>query len=395
MKRILALLLSVLLLFSFAGAGTPIAGEDPEPSAAPIWSDEHMFSLGTINGDTYENQYLGYGCKLEGWTFADAGTIATMNQFASATMSEDIQELYRSSASFTEMYASSADGLKSVNIQYQNIEKMYGNTIDGLDLDALMQVIAPQLPSVLEQSGYSGVTVEAGSVSIGNDVHPGVIINGTVSGLKCYQKQACIRTDEYIIYLCATSFQTDTTDEILSLFYPLTGTIYVSPADKLNLVIRVPNENWKAEEDASMVTFTNSASASGENYVGILSEDMSFLSEDLQTASILDVAINSMLEEALAEASDADFSEISDCLVGGKYNGRITSGTLKVDGIDAAMNANFVGWFAESHLYLALTLCGAADDAETSAFLQSILNSFQTATAYAAESGEAQTAPAA
>lgn len=215
MKRLFAVLLSLILLFSLTGAASSVLAEN-----SGITTDA-LFSLGTIDGDVYENPYLGYGCRLEGWTYADSDYIAMVNNLSRSMLSSDVQEMLQKASTYIEMLATSPDNLSTITIQYQNIASTYGPGFKNVPVETLIDAALPTMPSVFEQNGFKDVKAEAATVLVGGDEHPGIVITSTYYGMANYQKEACIRTDDYVIFICATSFLEDRTDQLLSYFYPL------------------------------------------------------------------------------------------------------------------------------------------------------------------------------
>ena len=405
MKRLSAILLSLILLFSLTGAGQPVLGGDPEPTADPGITTEALFSLGTINGDVYENPYIGYGCKLEGWTYADAEYIATINNLSGSVMSSDVQEALKKAGNFTEMFATSPDQLSTINIQYQDISSTYGEVFNSYPLESVLEFAAPSVASIMEQSGYSDVKAETGVVNLGGDDHPGLIISSTYSSIPCYQKEACLKTDDYMIFVCVTSFVTDKTDELLSYFYRLedanvsatadaeTEIVCFSPKEELDFAVRYDNPDWTYEFGSEGVSFTNTAAAQDTCQMELMTMDMTGMEGFAEY--VLDIVMASMKSELVKQFEEIEFSEPSETIVGGKYNGRSVDMLITVPLLGEKMNAYMTAWATDSMLYMLVAYSVESELDNTLSMYSQLLSSFETADEYLARTGSASLEPAA
>lgn len=398
MKRLSAILLSLIFLFSLTGAGSPILGGDPEPTSAPGFVTDALFSLGTINGDVYENPYIGYGCKLEGWTYADAEYIATINNISGTIISSDALEALRNSGTFTDMMANSPDGNLSVNVQYQNIEKTYGPALAAYPLDKFLELVAPNMAPVLEQSGFQDVQVEAGTVLLGGVEHPGLILTSKFTGIPCYQKEACIRTEEYLIFVTVSSFYEDKTDELLTYFYPVSDEsaseiVCFSPKEELDFAFRYSNPDWNYEITSNEVNFFKPSVDEEACRMLLLSQDLEGMADF--SSYMLDIVFSTMKAEMEEQFDDIVFGEITDAVIGGKYSGRTMDMLISTPLLSEKMHAYMSAWTTDSRLYLliAYSLDSQLDD--TLSMYSQMISSFETADDYLARTGAESLEPAA
>jgi hypothetical protein len=196
---------------------TPEPAEpSPEPDADALWTGDRIFTFGTLNGDTYESLFLGYGFTLENWVFADKEKIAEINRWDAQMLPSELQEEIRNADMIVEMFAESANGIEYLNIQYQ--KSAY---LAGMDPETIVDMAIPELYRTLESAGYRDVTVEKTTVTIGGDTYHGVLISAKVSGFPIYQKQAFIQRGEYVAYVTVSSRYDNTVDDIFAAFYKL------------------------------------------------------------------------------------------------------------------------------------------------------------------------------
>ena len=212
MKRAISFLIACAMIVCCVGtAFGEAAGRD-------IWRSDSLLTLGTVDGYTYENEILGYGCTLEGWTFADEAGIAQLNNWGQENFSDDLQAILESADTFMDMYAASADELFNINIQFQNMNHIFGALLTE---ELFVSISLPQLAPMMEMAGYENVVTEAITVQLDGEEHAGISLTATVYGLPIYQKEVCIKCGGYMGLIAVTSFLVDNTDEILANFYAL------------------------------------------------------------------------------------------------------------------------------------------------------------------------------
>ncbi|MCR4772463.1 MAG: hypothetical protein K5855_09170 [Oscillospiraceae bacterium] len=194
------------------------AGENTEESSSSnqLWDSNSMFTFGTVDGDVYENSFLGYGCRLENWTFAGEEEIAALNNWGRETLTEDYRDLIASMDIIIDMSAASEDGLKNVVIQFQKTD--VGSLIGD---ELLVDLSIPAVTTSLEDQGYNDLNVEKTLISLGEDEYFGIYITGEFYGIPVFQKQAVIRCGDQIAYIAATSAFDDEVDDIFASFYEL------------------------------------------------------------------------------------------------------------------------------------------------------------------------------
>ena len=95
--------------------------------------DEEELEMGSVNGGTYTNNFAGIGCALdETWVFYTKEQIAELNGFLTdGTSDEDMKKLMENSQSVQDMYASSTDGLMTINVVFQNMGLLLGTTMSA------------------------------------------------------------------------------------------------------------------------------------------------------------------------------------------------------------------------------------------------------------------------
>ncbi|MDO4732269.1 MAG: hypothetical protein Q4B50_01965, partial [Bacillota bacterium] len=156
MKKCIAVLLfSALLLCFSACMAASVPGEEGSPQMedkSPAAEEELAFSLGRVEGNTYENEFLGIGCTLDSsWTFFSQEELSALNNAAEDMLPADFTE---SAAEAEQLYAMYALGENQMDVISINLEKADNEIIEKLDLRKNYEKAAALLMDGYEQLGY-------------------------------------------------------------------------------------------------------------------------------------------------------------------------------------------------------------------------------------------------
>ncbi len=192
-----------------------------EEDSEEFWDSTEFLSMGTVEGKTYRNEALGVGCTLgEDWEFADEDYIRELNQWGQDNLSEDVQDLIRKTERITDMLAMSGTGTENVNVQIQNMHRLYGRLLsEKAIVDSTIE--AMQSSDMLQGAGYEEAEITGITLTFLGEEHSGIYITGTAYGQPIFQKEVLLRHGGYMAVITATSFLEDNTDEILSRFFAL------------------------------------------------------------------------------------------------------------------------------------------------------------------------------
>lgn len=199
MKRMIALLLVLTIVFSFAGC-------DKE--------NEKPYIAGITEGNVYTQDYFGIKCTLpDEWYFYTDEQIAQVKGYTQDLLSEDYAKILEKSGSVMEMYASDEDtGVYTLNV---NVEKL--SSAKFTEKQCIDKSIE-QIKGALESSGFNLDTCESVKLNFAGKECSGVNIKGDFQGMAMYQKIAVIKDGRYLICIGACSFVEDRNDEILGFF---------------------------------------------------------------------------------------------------------------------------------------------------------------------------------
>lgn len=245
MKRFVSMLLALVLALSMTACGAagseapkgeykPAEQEDTlTDDAKPgdtlpddtVPEEDNDFSLGTMQGGTYENAYVGYGCTLgPNWAYKTAEEL----QDISGLTKDIFEEGGVDTSAFNQvldMMAECTDPLASINIQYTALSaqeriahRMAGE--EGLVDGTLQQ--KDLLISTYAQAGIEVSAMEKVSVTFCGEERWAIHTTASIQGMPYYILQLFdTNIGPYYVTLTLGAFVEDTTPQLLELFYSL------------------------------------------------------------------------------------------------------------------------------------------------------------------------------
>lgn len=245
MKRFVSMLLALVLALSMTACGAagseapkgeykPAEQEDTlTDDAKPgdtlpddtVPEEDNDFSLGTMQGGTYENAYVGYGCTLgANWAYKTAEEL----QDISGLTKDIFEEGGVDTSAFNQvldMMAECTDPLASINIQYTALSaqeriahRMAGE--EGLVDGTLQQ--KDLLISTYAQAGIEVSAMEKVSVTFCGEERWAIHTTASIQGMPYYILQLFdTNIGPYYVTLTLGAFAEDTTPQLLELFYSL------------------------------------------------------------------------------------------------------------------------------------------------------------------------------
>ena len=174
--------------------------------------------FGEVKNDTYENGFLGLGCTLEGWHYYTDEELEKVNQRTKEALLHELDELIDRNIGI--MMAEKPDHQQNVNIQIQNI-KNFTAVYKLMGLAYVAENSLDGFKAMLGGAGYTDVQVGVEEVTVGGQTFTGVNGSYKIGSIPVYFKQLWELRDDYMVTVTATTFQTDTTDEVFAKFFLL------------------------------------------------------------------------------------------------------------------------------------------------------------------------------
>ena len=188
----------------------------------PAWAEtatmdvEEMF--GTVTGDTYENAFLGLGCKLEGWHYYSDEELEGVNQRTKDALSDEFDDLVDQSIGL--MMVEQPGGMQNANIQLQNV-KNYVSIYKTMGIKTVAENSISGFKLTLEAANFTDIQLEVGEQKIGDQTFTCMIGQYKIKGVQIYFRQVWDVRDIYLVTVTATTVLEDKTEEVFSQFYLL------------------------------------------------------------------------------------------------------------------------------------------------------------------------------
>ncbi len=221
MKRFLTVLLAMALVMSFASCSKDegdVTGSVETSTQTSAETDE-AFEKGGVSQQTYKNEFIGIGCTLDDdWTFYTDDQIAQLNGIAADAMDEEVAEMIANATIIYDMFAENTATAENVNI---NLEKLTRAKVLMLDIETTFKSQTPSLKSTYENMGATEFSYTIEKTSFTGKDQVSMKVKAKINGVDMYQTMVALKTGQYLTNICATSYQTDTTEEVLGKFFSL------------------------------------------------------------------------------------------------------------------------------------------------------------------------------
>ena len=221
MKKITAILLALIMLLSLSSCtSSNVNGKIETENETENTTEENTgFSVGTVSGGKYTNEYFGIGCELgEDWVFANEDEIRQLNEKVIDNLGEvlgDDYEMALEDAPYvTDMLASNQTTASSININIEN------SGPQGLlmSVDDYMDAADKDLADTLYGLGIDNLSVERATYDFAGKTQKAFKVTGDYLGLDFEEILLVIKKGARFVSISITSYFGNA-EEILDLFY--------------------------------------------------------------------------------------------------------------------------------------------------------------------------------
>lgn len=214
MKKLLALLLAVMMLFTVTGCGST-AGEDEIRGEQEV-SDE-AYSAGSVEGLKYESSFIGIGCNLpEDWSFYTDEQIRELNNVTTEVAGEEYEKMMQDAQIIYDMYAISGNQVDTVNV---NLEKVNSVALLALDMADYYEQTVESIETAYNNMGATSFDYEIGKTTIGGEEFDSMSIVAEINGTKLYQTAFAKKCSGYVANITVTAIDEATVKSLLDSFY--------------------------------------------------------------------------------------------------------------------------------------------------------------------------------
>lgn len=214
MKKVLALITALVLAISLCACGKKdirgkISGENG--------GDEVEFSLGVVDGLTYENAFIGLGCTLDSdWSFYSDEQIRELNNVLTDIAGDEYVEMMKNADIVYDMYATDSSGTNILNV---NLEKVNFLQLAVLDVGEALEGQVPALVDTLVNIGYHNVNCVRTTVIVGDEEYDAIKASSEFGDAKMYETIFAKKCSGYLANITVATYQDDTTEELIGKFY--------------------------------------------------------------------------------------------------------------------------------------------------------------------------------
>ena len=223
MKKLLAVLLTLVLVFSLCGClggnnddvrGDITSGNQSETEKET--EKEPEFSLGKATNNTYKNDFLGITCTLPSeWVFYNDEQILQLNNIVGDVVDKDVAEQLKNANIIYDMYATYQNEGSSINI---NLEKLNAAQIITLDIKKTLEAQIDSIKSTYQNMGYTDINAAYQKITISGKEFDGLKISAKIQGINFYTTVFTFRKGSYLANVSLGSLQTDKTNTFAGYF---------------------------------------------------------------------------------------------------------------------------------------------------------------------------------
>lgn len=207
MKKIFAVILVLAMVMSVSACSLTVTVTD----------NDKQLVMGTVVDNTYENEFLGVGCKLDSdWTFLSEEEIKEQNNMAADMTDEEFREYLNSAQVIYDMMATNVNGTDSISL---NIEKV--STVNNVLFSAEEYLKNSESVTVeaLESMGYSEVNTTYGEVDIDGKSFDALFYECIYDTLTVYMSSICFEAGDYVAAITVSSLTEEDMNATIDAFY--------------------------------------------------------------------------------------------------------------------------------------------------------------------------------
>lgn len=190
-------------------------------------ADDKTMSIGTIDGYTYTNTYVGFTMTLDsGWTIYPAEELQDLPEnIADLMEGSEIGDAMDSLEQFTDVLAENLTALTTINVLYQKLDLTTKLSYAAMSEEAIVDAVLAQSDMMIDGYAQAGIDVEKmEKVNVTFLGQPRVAIATTaaVSGTPYYILQIYdFHLGDYSSTITFGSFEENKTMDLLKLCQPI------------------------------------------------------------------------------------------------------------------------------------------------------------------------------
>lgn len=198
-------------------SGSVTGAEPSDLPASPEASDD-SYQMGSINGGTYTNEFIGIGCELDSnWSFYTDEQILELNGLvADSIKDENISNMLKSNGIIYDMYASADGGYVTINIIFENLGVLYGTILDE---SSYIDTALGTFEAALTSAGYSELSYEKTTTQFAGSERNCISLVCKYGDLDVYEELICVKCGSYMAVITLASISANIIPDMEALFY--------------------------------------------------------------------------------------------------------------------------------------------------------------------------------
>ena len=206
MKKALALVLAAMMIFALAACGDDILGKGE-------------MKLGTVNGLTWENEFIGIGCTMDDdWTFKTDDEILAMNKLTQDMVTDDLADLLKDADLVYDMAAATSTDLSNMMVTLQKLNSLQ---LAALNIANELEKSYDISESSLINMGCANLTHSISTITFDGKTFDALVISASISGLTMNQTTFAIKCNGYLASISVTTVGEYDMADLIDNFYVL------------------------------------------------------------------------------------------------------------------------------------------------------------------------------
>ncbi len=229
MKKFLCLLVALFMLVGLCGC---FGNSEPEDVRGEITTGDTTqdktqtddtaddaatkISLGNVESNTYNNEFLGLSCTLPSeWTFYTDEQILELNNITADAFDEDIAKQIENATIIYDMFASYVSEGSSINV---NLEKLNAVQAVTLNIKNTLESQIDAIKSAYENMGYTDIEIGYQKITVDGKEFDALKYTANIQGVDYYGISFSFLKENYLANIALGSILTDKTETILGYF---------------------------------------------------------------------------------------------------------------------------------------------------------------------------------
>ena len=224
MKKLLAYLFAVLMMFSMAGCGeepvpptAPQTGGSAGQGTAPVTTApqaDPKAILGTLEGTTYTNQVAGLICQLpDAFTYSTAEELLTKNGLDAQEGQDALLAMAGNHQPVHVMYAMNPQTKENIVVTVQRATEA---ELAAMDIQADFQAQIPGEISSYEQMGLTNVQCKYTQLTVSEKPLDALVLTGDYSGQQIASVTGAYKTNTCLVTLTLAGTDVQSLEQLLA-----------------------------------------------------------------------------------------------------------------------------------------------------------------------------------